>query len=173
MSEMTNSEIKCENNSRLCKSGAEWCRSCGGFSLNYGKTWEFPTRTPELTKADTRISPHKLYEMAKGDSEKYKELMIIHGHLKSLTKAELNYEQIMKYSHEYGDRKDLVRFICDNFATPTITKEQLLAILTGEYSIAKYTGEEIDEPNSRNIQFQYGYNAYRDLMKQRIEELFK
>lgn len=35
--------------SRLCKSGADWCRSCGGFSLNYGKTWQLPTRTPAHT----------------------------------------------------------------------------------------------------------------------------
>lgn len=132
------SEINCEHNSRLCKSGAEWCRSCGGFSLNYGETWELPTRTPEPTKAENglvRLDEKALSEFI-GEDQGWEESAVI-----------------------------LAKKICAKFGTPSITKEQLLAILP-EKAVCKHQKYD-DECGC------WTRNNAIDQMKQRIEELWK
>ena len=141
---MTNSEIKnCEHKQTIVVDNAvaEWCEDCGAFRVKSGNPWRwgnwyFP-RTPEPTKAENGL--------VKLDIEKVADL----------------YDEFYEGATEEGvfDVMKFSTLLCSRFGTPSITKEQLLAILPEEMP-----------PTS---DWYMGYMSYRQVLLQRIEELWK
>jgi len=151
---MTNSEIKkCEHNNYepIGDCGEfKWCRDCGALNIFF-KDWQHPTRPPEPTKAENGLVPLDTFKVC-AFIDKY-----------------FSDAPLPKIKSELADA------ICQTFGTPSITKEQLLAILPEKKSCPRHSITDNDFTNDGDLcdcctSFK-GFNEAIDQMKQRIEEL--
>ena len=175
MSEMTNSEIKCEHRYEvLIELGflGQWCSVCGAFKGQDHTDWQLPTRTPEPTKAENGLVAldenvmeaviWQYFNPEAGTVRRIKDWSELSKHIcsrfGSITKEQGGCPVC-------GTPCDIVGHTTKHYE-PKISKEQLLAILPKKKDERGCRIDIFKAPNE-------GFNLAIDQMKQRIEDIWK
>lgn len=164
------------------------CRACNVVEMNRKQAQEAITYMEALDKENlkrlkegdsrpieaqeaSKISPHKLYEMAKGDSEEYKRLCIKHGYLIP-KQTVLNRDELIKIleSMNIVNGTILMKNVCDQadwIISVATSPDRVLTVKWPEKHNFEFTPVQYNQDwiNGRNV----GFNQAIDACKSAFE----